>query len=244
MTKSEKSATSLWRDAVLQFGVFTEPGKLFCGILRPRIRLTSFSKSHLAWQAARLVHQEDKVDHAFWVDISRLEKGFRRIADMVFSPPRTLTSVEVLEHVHQWLTRCENGNWVLVIDEADHNFEKSDPCDPTAPAPSEYIPRGLPHGYKILTTSSKDVALRFLRDEGDYVFEVPNLEPAEARDLFKQFLGEKLRTKLWKNKPDSETDAWKLVNKLDCHPGMYSVCNLALLGAKWSKVHSDLQLRT
>jgi hypothetical protein len=162
----------------------------------------------MAWQAARLAHHEGQVDHAFWVDIPCLYDGLQSIAFNVADVPPP--GHEIPQYVKQWLIRRGNGTWVLVIDEADHKFEKD----------LGFIPRGLAHGYQILTTSSKEVALEFLRYSGDHLFQVPNLEPDEARHLFKQLLGDSRSIELWKS-PGGQEEALSLVKKLDCHPGMW-----------------------
>jgi hypothetical protein len=156
----------------------------------------------------------------FWVHASnkgRFEEAYRNIADRLQLPGRSDPKVNVLRLVYDWLSDEENGQWLMILDNADDiemfyprwspNRRKTYPA--TTPQPlASFLPKSR-NGSIVITSRSMDVAER-LAGSLDNTYHVPVMDEEQAQHLFK-------------NKFDSDLDydedsASGLVRALDFLP--------------------------
>lgn len=109
---------------------------------------------------------------AFWVYAgtrARVDEGFKAIADAVKIPGRNHPKADILQLVYQWLQDERNGQWFMILDNADYVDVFYDIADgnanQTATAEGDkralwtYFPQSL-NGSILITTRNKELALR------------------------------------------------------------------------------------
>ena len=151
-------------------------------------------KSQIAIEYSYQVRSESPRTWIFWVHASneaRFEQSFRDIADQLKLPGRRDPRINIFQVVENWLRDERKGKWICVLDNVDNEFLCSFPPDrkdepvkaptnaPIKPA-LEYIPRS-PNGYTIITSRSKEVALRMVGHKD--LLEVKPMERSEGLNL-------------------------------------------------------------
>ena len=140
--------------------------------------LTSLSKTQIALQ---YVHQRAREDNCniFWVqgsEVLKFSDDFRAIAQRVQIPLASAEADEAgLLKVKQWFEDPHNGNWILVIDNADNEADFFADNSPIA----KFIPQRI-NGTLIITTRSRQVALQ----QRCKMIEVGKMGEREAFELF------------------------------------------------------------
>ncbi|MDI1491249.1 MAG: hypothetical protein OHK93_002457 [Ramalina farinacea] len=149
------------------------------------------SKSQLAIEYGHRFREQHLDAWVFWVfagSPARFEQDFWKIADLVQIPGRDDPQADILALVHSWLHDPGNGEWLIIIDNADDDqiFLKSEVA---SQAPQESGRRGrssqplswyLPqtdNGRVLMTTRYRNVALEFV-GEHDIII----LDPMDESD--------------------------------------------------------------
>jgi tetratricopeptide (TPR) repeat protein len=175
-------------------------------------------KSQIAIEFAHRMRSELPGKSVFWVHAgtrARFEDGYRRIAQMTkmagWDDPRE----DILRLVHDWLCDESNGQWTLVVDNADdasllfYNRSRSHTLpnpDQSTQLLSKFLPQS-PNGSILLTSRSHDVGQRFT-DSYSSVVEVKPMEDNDALAL----LEKKLPSKIIRQ------EAIQLIHTLDAMP--------------------------
>ena len=112
----------------------------------------------------------------------KFSEGFKDIARRVRIPPHSAETDEArLLQVKRWFKDPNNGNWILVIDNADNEADFATKDGPI----SKFIPQAM-DGTLIITTRSRQIALQ----QCFTIIEVGKMEEEEALDLFsKRYCG-------------------------------------------------------
>jgi hypothetical protein len=112
----------------------------------------------------------------------RFREGYRTIAERVKLPGWDQPDKDILKLVFNWLCDESNGNWVIIIDNADdvevftHSLASSErSVSSTAQAESdttrylvEFLPQS-PNGSILITSRSRDAAFRLIGSYGDII---------------------------------------------------------------------------
>ncbi|KAJ5453834.1 uncharacterized protein N7458_004790 [Penicillium daleae] len=145
-------------------------------------------KSQLAIEYCYRFLDESPDRWAFWIHASnagRFQQGCQSIADRVKIPGRDDPNTSSLKLLSDWLCDKRRERWVLVLDNVDddtflHEITRSgEPLSAQLPMSS--------NGTIIITTRSKEVALRLVEDRN-----IINIEPMTEQDavtLFEKKLG-------------------------------------------------------
>ena len=118
----------------------------------------------------------------FWVHSSnptRLEQGYRDIADTVKVPGRRDPKADIFQLVSGWLRDESKGKWIMVLDNTDNAAVVSKIFP--------YLPQSQ-NGSVLITTRSKSAALGLVEES-----EIIPVEPMEGEDAVTLF-GKKLGT--------------------------------------------------
>jgi hypothetical protein len=140
----------------------------------------------------------------FWVHASnatRIEQGYREIADQVKLAGRKDPQADVFELVRKWLRNDKNGKWLLVLDNADDAAALSLPASNGQKtqasggdgAPTRYFSSYLPqsrNGSVLVTSRTRSVALQLV-EESD-IIPIEPMDDASAQALLQKKLGEKV----------------------------------------------------
>ncbi|KJZ70126.1 hypothetical protein HIM_10496 [Hirsutella minnesotensis 3608] len=134
----------------------------------------------------------------FWVHASnadRFRQSFAQIAAECRIPGHDDTKLDELTLVKQWLARKENGNWLMVIDNADdaqlffgrqlryHTSKASFNDEKLA----QHIPE-CSHGAVLVTTRNKQAAVKL--GKSARVMEIPRMDEWESIELLRVWLKE------------------------------------------------------
>lgn len=174
--------------------------------------LTDHSKSQLALQYVHSIRHARPQTFVFWVHAStraRFEEAYKDIADRLQLPERSDPKTNVLRLVSDWLLDERNGQWVMVVDNADdlETFGQRDKADVDTQTPlATFLPQSV-NGAILVTSRSKDAALRLV---GGYNNMKEVLALTEGEGL--QLLRNKLRH------PPAEDSALELLRELDHIP--------------------------
>ncbi|KAJ5651965.1 hypothetical protein N7507_009391 [Penicillium longicatenatum] len=161
------------------------------------VGLGGVGKSQLAIEYTYRIRYESPGTWIFWVHASneaRFEQSFRDIADELKLPGRRDSGVNVFQLMENWMREEKNGRWICVIDNVDDEFlcllpaaKKDDQSQVLANALTkpliQYVPR-RPHGFTILTSRSREIALKMVNDKD--LIDVQPMERSEALDLFRK----------------------------------------------------------
>ena len=140
---------------------------------------------------------------------ARFEEAYRNIADRLQLPERTDPKTDVLRLVSDWLLDETNGQWVMVVDNADDLgvFCQRDEADVDMQTSlATFLPQSV-NGAILVTSRSKDAAYRLV---GGYNNMKEVLAMNEGEGL--QLLRNKLRH------PPPEDSALELLRELDYIP--------------------------
>lgn len=143
----------------------------------------------------------------------RFEEAYRDIADRLKLPRRHDPETDVLRLVHDWLIDEENGQWLMILDNADdidvfypRNSKRGTADSSTRQPLAALLPQGS-NGSILVTSRSRDAAER-LTGSGHNVSPVLAMDELQAKQL--------LQNKLL-DKYDEEVAA-DLVLALECMP--------------------------
>jgi hypothetical protein len=131
--------------------------------------LTKYRKSQLAIQYAHRLRDEAPQNFVLWVHAgtrARLEEAFRGLAEKLALPGRHDSKLDILRLVSDWLCDERNGQWTMIVDNAD-NFEIFFPSQQGGQdersgsflIPAAYLPQSR-NGCILITSRNKDVAAR------------------------------------------------------------------------------------
>ncbi|KAJ5749249.1 uncharacterized protein N7511_010945 [Penicillium nucicola] len=155
------------------------------------VGLGGVGKSQLAIELSYRILEQSPQTWVFWVyasNTARFEQSYREIADRVKIPSRDSTDANIFKLVYDWL-QWGNKDWVLILDNVDeHEFlsEKRDSNGASEQPLASYIPQ-CQHGLLIMTSRSRDVALKFVDDSEIVV--VDPMDKPQASALMKNKLG-------------------------------------------------------
>lgn len=129
--------------------------------------LTDHSKSQLALQFAHSIRDANPQTFVFWVHAgtrARFEEAYRDIADRLQLPGRNDPTTDVLQSVSDWLRDETNGQWVMVIDNADDvdTVSQQDKANVSQEKPlATFLPQSL-NGAILVTSRSRDAAIKLV----------------------------------------------------------------------------------
>ncbi|KAJ5261105.1 hypothetical protein N7478_011700 [Penicillium angulare] len=183
------------------------------------VGLGGVGKSLLASEYTYRVRSESPGTWVFWAHASneaRFEQSFRDIADELKLPGRRDSGVNVFQLMENWLREEKHGRWICVIDNVDDDFlcslpaakkdHKSQGLANTLTKPLiQYVPR-RPHGFTILTSRSREIALKMVNDKD--LIDVQQMERFEALDLFQRKM----------DQPEDIKECQQLVETLELMP--------------------------
>ena len=169
------------------------------------------SKSQLAIEFSHRTREDHPRKWVFWVhagNTARFREGYKTIAEEAKIDGRDKTN-NILQLVSNWLCVEANGQWVMIVDNADDQevLFKQIPGDSAGNSLSDYLPQSK-HGSTILTTRSQNVAFKFTGRHQDII-------PVKPMDETRALL--LLDKKLPKQSADM-TDAPELAKELDYMP--------------------------
>ncbi|KAH6702773.1 hypothetical protein BKA61DRAFT_646770 [Leptodontidium sp. MPI-SDFR-AT-0119] len=136
----------------------------------------------------------------FWVHASnaaRFEQSFRDIANCAKIHGRLNPQADILQLVHDWLRDERKGKWILILDNVDEagflkarrsgQDRQTSGIEGGNPRPLvSYLPQ-CPHGSILVTTRSKDEALKLV--ERRDIITVEPMSGADGLALFEKKLG-------------------------------------------------------
>ncbi len=177
-------------------------------------------KSQLAIEYSYRVREKSPQTWVFWIyasNATRFEEGYRMIAERIKLPRRDEPTVNILRLVSDWLCDEANGQWVMILDNADdptiffntcEGGQKAD-ADNSDCAPASlatFLPQ-TQNGSILVTSRSRDAAFRLTGNDRDII----GVEPMKERHALKLF------TKKFQGEFD-EGDARGLLQALDYMP--------------------------
>lgn len=153
--------------------------------------LTLERKSQAVIEYAYRLRNERPQTWVFWLHAStasRVEEGYRGIADRLNLPGRSNPNANVCQLVSNWLCEEAHGRWLLILDNADDVevfFPRRKPRDASTPLGS-YLPQSR-NGSILVTSRNKDAALRIVGDISN-VLQVQAMAEDQALQLFRNKL--------------------------------------------------------
>ncbi|KAJ8611918.1 hypothetical protein MRB53_037714 [Persea americana] len=153
------------------------------------VGLGGVGKTQLATKYVKSIREKDKNVWILWIFAShavRFDESVRDIADTLKLPNRDNPQVNVLQLLQTWLAESTR-RWLIVLDNADDTayLDQAPPTADTARATKpriEYL-KHSDHGTVILTSRSRDEALKFVSE--DNIIEVKEMDAEHARQLLK-----------------------------------------------------------
>jgi tetratricopeptide (TPR) repeat protein len=167
--------------------------------------LGGVGKSQLAIEYTYRV-QETSHRSVFWVHSgtqARFKEGFQRIAGLVKMKGWDNPKIDTLQLVYNWLCDKGNGQWVMVIDNAD---DETVFFDQSTKVLSDYIPQS-DNGKILITSRNRDLAYR-LTGSHRSITEVKPMNEGDAMSLFEKKLSSDI----------NRENASELLNALDYMP--------------------------
>ncbi|WYZ43755.1 hypothetical protein EsH8_VII_000191 [Colletotrichum jinshuiense] len=162
------------------------------------VGLGGIGKSQLAVRYSQEIRHASPNTYIFWVHAStkaRFEEAYRGIAERLQLPGRSEPHVDVIQLVYDWLCTEDNGEWLMVLDNADDvdvfypkpNCDKSMHATSTAQRPlASFLPQSS-NGMILITSRSRDVAER-LTGSGWNVLSIPAMDEDQAHQLLRNKL--------------------------------------------------------
>lgn len=184
------------------------------------VGLGGVGKSQLAIEYSYRVRQKSPQTWVFWIYASNrtcFEEGYRTIAERIKLPCRDEPTADTLRLVRDWLCDEANGQWVMILDNADDptvffdtrgRKRKADSDSSThAPTPlSAFLPQ-TQNGSILVTSRSRDAAFRLTGSDRSIIA----VEPMDENNALKLFT-----RKIEGNFDDG--DAKRLLQALDYMP--------------------------
>lgn len=146
-------------------------------------------KSQIAIEYCYRFRQDSPHTHIFWVHAStkqRFDQAYRDIARRLQLPGWNDPNIDTLPLVLEWFNEADNGNWLMVLDNADDLdmfFPKSIPSatDSERPLPlTDYLPQSS-RGSMLITTRDERIGKRLAGMNAS--IEVNPMSPREAEEL-------------------------------------------------------------
>jgi tetratricopeptide (TPR) repeat protein len=153
-------------------------------------------KSQLAIEHCYRTAEQSPETWVFWAHASntaRLEQSFRQIADQAKVRGRSDPQADVFKLVHDWLRDAKNGQWLLVLDNADDAAALSPTGDGDGGGSSalqQHLSMYLPptrHGSVLVTSRTKRAAMQVVEDSDIILIKPMNDKTAHA--LLRKKLG-------------------------------------------------------
>jgi tetratricopeptide (TPR) repeat protein len=158
-------------------------------------------KSQLAIQYAHQVRDTTPLTYVFWIHAgskARFEEAYKNLAERLGLPGLDNPKTDVLRLVSNWLCDEANGQWIMILDNADDievfypkqgRFKVGQLSNSTT-SPIDYLPQSR-NGSILITSRSKDAAARLA---GGYqqIKEVDRLSEAQALQLLQNKLQDTL----------------------------------------------------
>ncbi|CAG7562602.1 unnamed protein product [Fusarium equiseti] len=148
-----------------------------------RVALTGLGgvgKSQIAIEYAYRFRESVPQAWVFWVhaaNASRFEEAYRAIADKVEMAGRDNPKADILKTVHNWLSDETNGQWLLIIDNADDDGPFFDPDRPL----EGFLPQ-TPNGKLLFTSRKRSAATNLVGSQG-HTLEVKPMGEDDALTL-------------------------------------------------------------
>ncbi|KAH8585975.1 heterokaryon incompatibility protein-domain-containing protein [Bisporella sp. PMI_857] len=146
-------------------------------------------KSQIAIEYCYIWRDRYPYSHVFWVHVStldRFEQAYRDIAKDMCIPGSEDPQNDTLILVRDWLSKPDNGSWLIVLDNADDPdlfFELNlSVTNSNHPLISNFVPQNA-NGFVITTTRDKRIGLR-LTDGGEEIMIMP-LASRDAEQLMR-----------------------------------------------------------
>lgn len=190
-------------------------GRVSCSLVKRDGSTNGFtSKSQLAIEYSYRIRKELPNVWIFWVHAgttARFEEGYRRIAEIAKIDGLDKPGVDILRLVSNWLCDEANGQWVMIVDNADDPnvfFKQSvnHGSVEVARSLSDFLPQSQ-NGSIIITSRSRDVAFKLTGRSSDIII-VKQMDQDHALALLCKKLPVDYDT----------TDAVELVQTLDHMP--------------------------
>ncbi|KAF3390061.1 hypothetical protein DPV78_011783 [Talaromyces pinophilus] len=174
------------------------------------IGLGGVGKSQIAIEYTYRVRESAPNTWIFWVHASnttRFEQGYREVAAVAKIPGRDDDpKCGVLELVKKWLCDETNGNWLMILDNADDFDTFFNTFGDNMPL-VDYLPH-VSHGSILVTSRNQTTARNIVGPRGHVI----PVEPMSTNDAITL-----LRTRVMVDQ-SSETEAKLLVEALECIP--------------------------
>ena len=185
---------------------------------------SALRKSQLAIEYSYRIREKFRNTWIFWVHASnaaRFEQSYRTIAGSIKLPQRDEPTVDILQLVSDWLSDETNGQWIMILDNADDFTVFSNPHKGRLRSdPNDQFGEALPlitflpqtsNGSILVTSRSQDAAVRLTGSHHD-IIKVQAMDESHALLLFEK----KLRCKF--DNDDATETATELLRELDFMP--------------------------
>ncbi|KAJ5660387.1 hypothetical protein N7507_006838 [Penicillium longicatenatum] len=152
------------------------------------VGLAGVGKTQTAIEYSYHVRETTQRTWVFWIHASnaaRLEQGYQQIATVAEIPGRHDPKMNILHLVYQWLCDTHNGNWLMVLDNADDDgifFSGGNESHERGPLVN-FLPQAA-HG-SILVTSRNGLAARNLVGSDGHVIDVQPMNEEESLALLR-----------------------------------------------------------
>lgn len=163
------------------------------------VGLGGIGKSQLALEFAYTTATKSPEVWVFWIHADtqdHVEEGFRRIAKCIELPAQNLPWVDLYQHVCNWLSDTQNGQWIIVLDGADNPnvfykmriVSRNIPVLSVPPEPADlFLPSLTRNGSIIVTTRNKNFAIDLTGDRSN-IIEIGPMSKTDAIILFEEIL--------------------------------------------------------
>lgn len=145
-------------------------------------------KSRIAIQYSYRHQQQNPDSHIFWVhggSRSRFETDYRNMARLLNLPGREDPDLDILRLVTDWLSDEANGQWLMILDNADDRDFWLGPQNSIAQTGNmpliHYLPRCIAGGL-LVTTRDRQLGHQLLGKK-QQPLPISRLEPKEAQSL-------------------------------------------------------------
>lgn len=144
------------------------------------VGLGGVGKSQLAIEYSYQIRDSSSETWVFWVHASsksRIEEGYRRIAQATRISGWDDPKADILQLVRAWLCDESNGRWVVIVDNADDLNELSDLSGDVLPESS--------NGSVLITSRSRETAFELI-GEDENIIKVEPMNESYALALFRK----------------------------------------------------------
>ncbi|KAH8724692.1 putative kinesin [Phaeosphaeriaceae sp. PMI808] len=152
------------------------------------VGLGGVGKSQLAIEHCYCTVDRAPDTWVFWVhtgSTARLEQSYRDIANQVELPGRSEPQANIFELVRNWLRDEKNGEWLLVLDNADDSTVLGSLPGRDQHHLSRYLPPSK-HGSIVITSRSVSVASHLVEEQD--IFHIKPMHVTDAQNLLRKKL--------------------------------------------------------